>query len=71
MKYVDDRIKMTTNQLWKDVLQSQININKKTLVTEEYVLTSPIYYNESIQIGGTHVYYNINLGSTICKLLNK
>ena len=46
---------MTTNQFWKDVLQSLIN--KKTLFTEEYVLTSPIYYNENIQIGGTQVYY--------------
>ena len=50
MKYVEDRIKRITNQFWKDVLQSIININKKTLVTEEYVLTSPIYYNKNIQI---------------------
>ena len=57
MKYVEDRIKRITNQFWKDVLQSIININKKTLVTEEYVLTSPIYYNKNIQIGGTHIYY--------------
>ena len=56
MKYVEDRIKRTTNQFLKDVLQSVININKKTLVTGEYVLTSPIYYNKNIQIGGTHVY---------------
>ena len=57
MKYIEDRIKRITNQFWKDVLQSIININKKTLVTEEYVLTSPIYYNKNIQIGGTHIYY--------------
>ena len=57
MKYVEDRIKRITNQFWKDVLQSLININKETLVTEEYVLTSPIYYNKNIQIGGTHIYY--------------
>ena len=57
MKYVEDRIKGTTNQFWKDVLQSLININKKTLVTEEYVLTNPIYYITNIQIGGTHVSY--------------
>ena len=57
MKYVEDRIKMTTNQFWKDVLQPLININKKTLATVEYVLTSPIYYNKNIQIGGTHIYY--------------
>ena len=57
MKYVDDRIKRITNQFWKDVLQSIISINKKTLVTEEYVLTSPIYYNKNIQIGRTHIYY--------------
>ena len=57
MIYVEDRIKMTTNQFWKDVLQSLINVNKKRLVTEEYVLTTPIYYNENIQTGRTHIYY--------------
>ena len=57
MIFVEDRFKMTTNQFWNDVLQSLINIIKKTLVTEEYILTSPIYYNEKIQIGGTHIYY--------------
>ena len=46
MKYVYDRNNTTLNQLWKDVLQSQINKDKKTDVTEEYVLASQIYYKK-------------------------
>ena len=48
MKYVEDRIKRITNQFWKDVLQSLININKKTLVRpKKKLLDSQAIFGEN------------------------
>ena len=58
IKYAENVITNIQNKFWKDVLQSFININKTELVNEDMVLQSPIFYNEKINIGGSHIFYN-------------
>ncbi|MCG7891056.1 MAG: reverse transcriptase family protein, partial [Candidatus Thiodiazotropha endolucinida] len=56
-KYAEKCIANIKNEFWKDVLQSFINVNKKKLISENNILQTPIFYNENIKIGGSHIFY--------------
>lgn len=57
MVCIENMIGTVENKFWKDVLHSLININKKTELKESDLLKSPIFYNNNIKIGGTHIFY--------------
>ena len=57
MIFIQNMIGTLENKFWKDVLQSLININKNSELNESDILKSPIFYNNSIKIGGTHIFY--------------
>lgn len=57
-KYIEKLINNVQNTFWKDVLQSFINMNKVIDTNEEQVLKSPLFYNDSIKIGGSYIYYS-------------
>ena len=40
-----------------DVLNAFIKINSEKVLNEEQVLKCPLFYNNNIKIGGTHIYY--------------
>ena len=65
MIIIEKKIGTLKNKFWKDVLQSLININKKSVVSETDLLKSPIFYNNNnIKIGGTYIFYSMwyNIG---------
>ena len=59
MIFIEKTIGTLKNKFWKDVLQSLININKKSVVSEADILKSPIFYNDNIKIGGTCIFYRM------------
>ena len=60
-KYLEKVILELPNYVWKDVLQSLININKKSVYTDASILKSPIYYHHQIKIGD-YDEFSINTG---------
>ena len=59
IKYLEKVISELPNHFWKDVLQSLIKINKKSVYTDASILKSPIYYHHQIKVGGSHIYFKL------------
>ena len=59
IKYLEKVISELPNYFWKDVLQSLIKINKKSVYTDARILKSPIYYHHQIKVGGSHIYFKL------------
>ena len=40
-----------------DVLNAFIKINSEKVLNKDQVLKCPLFYNNNIKVGGTHIYY--------------
>ena len=56
-EFIRETYNTISNEFWKDVLKSVIDIDMRTEATEERILESPLYYNRNITINGTHIFY--------------
>ena len=54
---IKEKSNTINNQFWKDVLKSVIDIDMKTVVTEEFILKSSLFYNRNIMINGKPIFY--------------
>ena len=45
---IKEKSNTINNQFWKDVLKSAIDIDMKTVVTEEFILKSSLFHNRNM-----------------------
>ena len=57
LNYIEHCKKSLKNPFWVDVLNAFIKINSEKVLNEDQVLKCPLFYNNNIKVGGTHIYY--------------
>ena len=57
LNYIEHCKKSFKNTFWVDVLNAFIKINSEEVLNEDQVLKCPLFYNNNIKVGGTHIYY--------------
>ena len=57
LNYIEHCKKSIENPFWMDVLNAFIKINSEKVINEDQVLKCPLFYNNNIKVGGTHIYY--------------